>query len=94
MTGHPDAKVEITYLEGGGYVAEVICYAKMKGSAMYKPPPVDLGYLHLSINVENIEGVRCEITRFGLLEIGEKLQPMQAPSKVAIVSSWQNPRES
>lgn len=81
VTGHKDAKVEIAYLKGGGYVLEIICYRETKDTKAYRPRPVDIGHWHLSINVEDIEGIRADAKQYGMVEAGEKIIVSAGPNQ-------------
>lgn len=81
VTNHPQAIVEIAYLEGGAFVLEVLCYAQTSGTAAYRPRPVDVGHWHLSINIEDIELARSEAQAYGLIEVGEMITVSAGPNK-------------
>jgi len=81
VTNHPEPIVDIAYLEGGGFVLEVLCYAQTTGTASYKPRPVDVGHWHLSINIEDMEMVRKEAKSYGLTEVGKMIVVNAGPNK-------------
>jgi len=81
VTGHKNAHAEIVYLSGGDFLLEVICYKGTKDTRTYKPLPVDVGHWHLSINIEDIEAVRKEAAKYGMIEIGEKISVNAGPNK-------------
>lgn len=81
VTNHPDPIVDIAYLEGGGFVLEVLSYSQTSGTASYKPRPVDVGHWHLSINIEDMEMVRREAQAYGLTEVGQMIVVSAGPNK-------------
>ncbi len=81
VTNHPDPIVTIAYLEGGGFVLEVLCYSQTSGTASYKPRPVDVGHWHLSINIEDMAKVRKEAKAYGLTEVGQMITVNAGPNK-------------
>lgn len=81
VTNHPDPIVDIAYLQGGGFVLEVLCYAQTSGTASYRPRPVDVGHWHLSINIEDMEMVRKEAKAYGLTEVGQMIVVNAGPNK-------------
>lgn len=81
VTNHPDPIVDIAYLEGGGFVLEVLSYSQTSGTASYKPRPVDVGHWHLSINIEDMEMVRREAQAYGLTEVGQMIVVTAGPNK-------------
>lgn len=81
VTGHKDAKAEIVYLKGGGYLIEAICYRETGGTKAYRPRPVDIGHWHLSINIEEIDQVRKDAKQYGMIEVGEKIVVNAGPNQ-------------
>lgn len=81
VTGHKDAKAEIAYLKGGGSVLEIVCYSGTGGTKAYQPRPVDVGHWHLSINVEDIDGLREDAKNYGMREMGEKITVTAGPNR-------------
>jgi len=81
VTNFPNAIVDIAYLEGGGFVLEVLCYAQSDGTDSFKPRPVDVGHWHLSINIEDIEMVKSEAKGYGLTEVGQLITVNAGPNK-------------
>ncbi len=81
VTNHPEPIVDIAYLEGGGFVLEVLCYSQTSDIASYKPRPVDVGHWHLSINIEDLEMVRKEAKAYNLSEVGKMIVVNSGPNK-------------
>jgi hypothetical protein len=81
VTNHPDPVVDIAYLQGGGFVLEVLCYAQTSGTASYKPRPVDIGHWHLSLNIEDMEMASKEAQAYGLTEVGQMIVVNAGPNK-------------
>ena len=81
VTNFPNAFVDIAYIEGGGFVLEVLCYGQSEGTDSFKPRPVDVGHWHLSINIEDIEMVKSEAKGYGLTEVGQMITVNAGPNK-------------
>ena len=81
VTNHPDSIVDIAYIEGGGFVLEVLSYAQCLGVKSYRPRPVDVGHWHLSINIDDIVSICDEVKDYGLTEVGELITVNAGPNQ-------------
>jgi len=81
VTNHPDSFVDIAYIEGGGFVLEVLSYAQSPGTKSYKPRPVDVGHWHLSINIDDIVSICAAAKDYGLTEVGALITVNNGPNQ-------------
>jgi catechol 2,3-dioxygenase-like lactoylglutathione lyase family enzyme len=81
VTGVPGAVIDIAYVDAPGHRIELLCYAAPEDRRPSTLRPCDPGFLHLSFDVEDIEGVIDAVRPHGYEPVNPVATVTEGPGK-------------
>ncbi|NPD16834.1 bleomycin resistance protein [Xinfangfangia sp. D13-10-4-6] len=93
VTGVPGAEVEIVYMRNGPANIELLCYSGPADRQDYRPRPVDLGSLHMAMNVSDMDSMLTRARAWPLEQVGEVIVIDQGPNTGLRIVYFRSPEE-
>lgn len=93
VTGVAGAKVEIVYMRNGAANIELLCYSGPDGRLDHRPRPVDLGSLHMAVNVTGMDEMLRKARAWPLEQVGEVIVIDQGPNTGSRIVYFRTPEE-
>lgn len=93
VTGVAGAQVEIVYMRNGATNIELLCYSGPDDRADYRPRPVDLGSLHMAMNVTEMDTLLDRARAWPLEQVGEVIVIDQGPNTGSRIVYMRTPEE-
>ena len=79
IIGVPGAWAEIAYLDGPGASVELLAYRTPDDRVWLNARPCDVGAMHLSFHVEELDRIVVDAERFGFRPIAPPASPEHGP---------------
>ncbi|MDW6023235.1 VOC family protein [Mesorhizobium sp. BAC0120] len=93
VTGVPGTRVEIIYMRNGATNIELLCYSGPDGRQDYRPRPVDLGSLHMAMNVTEMDEMLEKARAWPMEQVGEVIEIDQGPNTGSRIVYFRTPEE-
>lgn len=93
VTGVPGAKVEIVYMRNGAANIELLCYSSPNDRLDYRPRPVDLGSLHIAVNVTEMDEMLQKARAWPMEQVGDLIVIDQGPNTGSRIVYFRTPDE-
>ncbi len=93
VVGVPGAKVEIVYMRNGAANIELLCYSGPDDRQDYRPRPVDLGSLHMAMNVTDMDEMLEKARAWPMEQVGEVIVIDQGPNTGSRIVYFRTPEE-
>lgn len=93
VVGVPGAKVEIVYMRNGAANIELLCYSGPDDRKDYRPRPVDLGSLHMAVNVTDMDEMLEKVRAWPMEQVGDLIVIDQGPNTGSRIVYFRTPEE-
>ena len=93
VIGVPGAQVEIVYMKNGPVNIELLCYSAPADRQDYRPRPVDLGSLHMAMNVTDMDAMLAKVRAWPMEQVGEIIVIDQGPNTGSRIVYFRTPEE-
>ncbi len=93
VTGVPGAAVEIVYMRNGAANIELLCYSGPDDRQDFRPRPVDLGSLHMAMNVSDMDEMLEKARAWPMEQVGEVIAIDQGPNTGSRIVYFRTPEE-
>lgn len=93
VVGVPGAKVEIVYMRNGAANIELLCYSGPDDRQDYRPRPVDLGSLHMAMNVTDMDEMLEKARAWPMEQVGDVIVIDQGPNTGSRIVYFRTPEE-
>ncbi|MBE2278126.1 MAG: VOC family protein [Rhodobacteraceae bacterium] len=93
VLGVPGTEVEIVYMRNGAINIELLCYSKPDDRKDYRMRPVDLGSLHMAMNVSDMDEMLAKVRAWPMDQVGEIIVIDQGPNTGSRIVYFRTPEE-
>lgn len=93
VVGVPGCEVEIVYMRNGPANIELLCYSSPRDRQDFRPRPVDLGSLHMAVNVTDMDAMLEKVRAWPMQQIGDLITIDQGPNTGSRIVYFRTPEE-
>ncbi|AGI72486.1 putative glyoxylase family protein [Octadecabacter arcticus 238] len=93
VIGVPGAEVEIVYMQNGPARIELLAYSAPNDRKDYRPRPVDLGSLHMAVNVTDMDEIAEKALAWPMDRVGHEVRIDAGPNEGARIAYFRTPEE-